>query len=33
MTQMVDFAFNQLSRIGQDEATHTQENIMNSNNV
>jgi len=28
---MVDFAFNQLSRIGQDEATHTQENIMNSN--
>ena len=29
MSQTFDFAFNQLSRIGQDESTYTQENIMN----
>jgi len=29
MTRTFDFTFNQLSRIGQDESSYTQENIMN----
>jgi hypothetical protein len=29
MTRTFDFTFNQLSRIGQDESTYTQENLMN----
>lgn len=29
MSKVVDYAFNNISRIGQDEYTYTQENIMN----
>jgi hypothetical protein len=31
MSKLVDFNFEQLSRIGNDQATYTQENIMNTN--
>jgi len=31
MSQVVDFTFNKLSRIGQDDSTYTQEHVMNTN--